>query len=166
MLKTLRYALRKIFGTMPKLLPVGSKAPDFSVLDHQGRSVSLAGLKGKRFVLWFYPKADTPGCTREGCGFRDAYSEFEKRGVQVYGVSFDTVADNRAFAEKFKFSYPLLCDTKRELGLAYKACDSAVDPYPNRITYVIGPEGTIEEAVETKDPAGQAAALLASLPAR
>ena len=81
-------------------------------------------------------------------------------------MSFDSVAENKAFAEKFSFPFPLLCDTKRELGLAYKACDSTTDPYPNRITYVIGPDGTIEEAAETKDPAGQAAALLASLPAR
>jgi len=81
-------------------------------------------------------------------------------------VSFDSVAENKAFAEKFSFPFPLLCDTKRELGLAYKACDSAVDPYPNRITYVIGPDGTIEQALETKDPGGQAAALAESLARR
>ena len=61
MLGVLRYAFRKVFGTMPKLLPVGSKAPPFSVLDHEGRTVTLQGLAGTRFVLWFYPKADTPG---------------------------------------------------------------------------------------------------------
>ena len=83
--------------------------------------------------------------------------------MRIYGVSFDTVADNKAFAEKFSLPFPLLCDTKRELGRAYKACDSAVDPYPNRITYVIGPDGTIEQAIETKDPGGQAASLSESL---
>ena len=82
----------------------------------------------------------------------------------VLGVSFDSVEDNAAFARKFDFTYPLLCDTERELGLAYKACDSKVDPYPNRITYVIGPDGKIEQALETKDPAGQAAELAAKLP--
>jgi peroxiredoxin Q/BCP len=84
--------------------------------------------------------------------------------VAIFGVSFDGIADNKAFAEKFSFPFPLLCDTTRALGLAYKACASAVDPYPNRITYVVGPDGKIEQAIETKDPGGQAAALLAALP--
>jgi peroxiredoxin Q/BCP len=164
MLRTLRYAVRKVFGTMPKLLPVGSKAPPFSVQDHEGHTVTSESLAGQRFVLWFFPKADTPGCTRQGCGFRDQSPGYQQRGVKVLGVSFDTMPDNRLFVKKFSFPFPLLCDTKREMGLAYKACDSAVDPYPNRITYVIGPDGTIEQALETKDPGGQAAALLESLP--
>lgn len=84
--------------------------------------------------------------------------------MQVLGVSFDTVEENRAFAEKHSFPYPLLCDTDRAVGLAYKACDSKVDPYPNRITYLIGTDGTIEQAIETKDPAAQAAEILAALP--
>ena len=84
--------------------------------------------------------------------------------MSIFGVSFDTQAENKAFADKFEFPYPLLCDTDRSLGLAFKACDSAVDPYPNRITYVVGPDGTIEQAIETSDPAGQAAEILASLP--
>ena len=163
MLRVLRYAVRKVLGTMPKLLPVGSKAPPFSVLDHEGHTVTSAGLAGQRFVLWFFPKADTPGCTRQGCGFRDQQTGFEKQKVKVFGVSFDTPADNRAFVQKFSFPFPLLCDTKREMGLAYKACDSVVDPYPNRITYVIGPDGKIEQAIETKDPGGQAEELLAIL---
>jgi peroxiredoxin Q/BCP len=84
--------------------------------------------------------------------------------VLVFGVSFDSAADNAAFAEKYGFTYPLLCDTKRALGLAFRACASAVDPYPNRITYVIGPDGKIEQALETADAGGQAAAIAASLP--
>ncbi len=83
--------------------------------------------------------------------------------MQIFGVSFDTEAENKAFAEKLDFPFPLLCDTSRAMGLAYRACDSAADPYPNRITYVIGPEGEIQQAIETKDPGGQAAAILASL---
>ena len=83
--------------------------------------------------------------------------------MTVLGVSFDGVEDNRAFAEKFSFPYLLLCDTERQLGLAYRACDGKLDPYPNRITYVIGPDGTIEQAIETSDPGGQAAAILATL---
>ena len=79
------------------------------------------------------------------------------------GASFDTVEENRAFAEKFDFPYPLLCDTDRALGLAYKACEDAGDGYARRNTYVISPEGKIEQAIETSDPEGQAAELLSTL---
>jgi peroxiredoxin Q/BCP len=78
-------------------------------------------------------------------------------------VSFDTAAENKAFAEKFGYTFPLLCDTERKLGLAYKACDSAKDKYAKRFTYVIGADGKIEQAIDTKDPAGQAAELLKSV---
>ena len=78
-------------------------------------------------------------------------------------MSFDSQEDNAAFAEKFDFPFALLCDTDRSLGMAFGACDSAVDAYPNRITYVIGPDGTIEQAIETQDPGAQAAEILAGL---
>lgn len=81
----------------------------------------------------------------------------------MLGVSFDSVADNRAFAEKHAFPYPLLCDTTRAIGLAYRAAESASDAYPRRITYVIGADGRIERAIETQDAGGQAEALLRSL---
>ena len=79
------------------------------------------------------------------------------------GASFDTVEENRAFAEKFDFPYPLLSDTDRALGIAYKACEDASDGYARRITYVISPEGKIEQAIETSDPGGQADELLQTL---
>ena len=78
-------------------------------------------------------------------------------------MSFDTVQENAAFAAKYEFPYSLLCDTERSLGIAYGACSSKIDPYPNRITYVVGPDGTVEQAIETGDPAAQAAEILASL---
>jgi thioredoxin-dependent peroxiredoxin len=81
----------------------------------------------------------------------------------VLGASFDTAADNARFAKDEGFPYPLLCDVDRRLGLAYKACASASDAYPRRITYVIGADGRIEHALTTKDPGGQAAEILASL---
>jgi peroxiredoxin Q/BCP len=81
----------------------------------------------------------------------------------VLGISFDSVADNRAFAEKFQFPFPLLSDTSRAVGLAYRACDKASDGYARRFTYVIGPDGRIEQAIDTKDPGGQAAALLVAM---
>ena len=83
--------------------------------------------------------------------------------MAVLGISFDTLEENKAFAEKFGYTFPLLCDTGRDVGLAYGACDSTQDAYARRYTYVIGPEGRIEQAIETKDPKGQAADLLPSL---
>ena len=79
----------------------------------------------------------------------------------MLGISFDPQAENQAFAEKFGYTFPLLCDTTRAVGLAYRACADAKEQYAKRFTYVIGADGTIEQAIDTKDPGGQAAALLA-----
>ncbi|MBY0370524.1 peroxiredoxin [bacterium] len=128
------------------MVEVGAKAPSFSVLDHTGKKVSLESLRGKKVVLWFYPKADTPGCTAEGCAFRDRQAEFEKLGAVLYGVSFDTVAENAAFAQKFGFEFPLLCDTERQIGIAYGACATAKDTYAKRIAYLISETGTVLKA--------------------
>ena len=81
----------------------------------------------------------------------------------MLGISFDTPAENKAFAEKFGYTFPLLCDVDRKVGLAYGAYKSAKDRYASRLTFVIGPDGKIEQAIETKDPAGQAEALLGTL---
>ena len=81
----------------------------------------------------------------------------------MLGISFDTQAENKAFAEKFGYDFPLLCDTERKVGLAYKAAENAKDKYAKRYTYVIGADGKIEQAIDTKDPAGQAAELLTKL---
>ena len=143
------------------MLAVGTKAPDFTVSAHDGTSVSLRSLLGKRVVLYFYPKADTPGCTKQGCGFRDRIRDFEAKDIVVLGTSFDTAKDNLAFANKFTFPFRLLCDTDRKLAVAYGAAASTKDAYPRRITYVIGKGGAIEQAIDTKDPGAQAAAILA-----
>ena len=84
--------------------------------------------------------------------------------MQILGISLDSVADNKAFAEKFQYPFPLRSDTDRKVGLAYKACETPKDRYAKRYTYVIGPDGKIEQAIDTKDAAGQAAALLPILP--
>ncbi len=81
----------------------------------------------------------------------------------MLGISFDTPAENKAFAEKFGYTFPLLCDVDRKVGLAYKAADTAQDKYAKRFTYVIGPDGRIEQAIDTKDPGGQAERLSKSL---
>ena len=146
----LRYIISTIihkFWRNP-MLEVGSEAPDFLVNDHNGNRVSLKDLRGNKVVLWFYPKADTPGCTMEGKGFRDDHKQFEGKNTLIYGVSLDNEADNKAFAEKFSFTFPLLCDVGREISLAYHAIQSKDDGYAARITYVIDADGKILEAID------------------
>jgi thioredoxin-dependent peroxiredoxin len=128
------------------MLKIGDKAPAFTVQDHHGKTISLAGLAGKKVVLWFYPKADTPGCTAEGCAFRDRQSQFASKNAVLLGVSFDTVAENSAFASKFGFEFPLLCDTARTIGVAYGACATPSDSHAKRIAYVIDEQGKIAKA--------------------
>jgi peroxiredoxin Q/BCP len=145
------------------MLKVGDLAPDFTVKAHTGEEVSLKDLKGRRVVLWFYPKADTPGCTAEGCGFRDRQQGYAEKNAEILGVSFDTVEENRAFAEKFNFPFRLLCDTEREISMAYGACDSQDTGYARRITYVIDEDGRINQAYEQVNAREHPEALLKNL---
>jgi len=133
------------------MLETGTKAPGFSVRDHNGNTVNLDDFSGKKVVLWFYPKADTPGCTMEGKGFRDDYAKFTEKNTVILGVSLDNELDNKAFAEKFNFPYPLLCDVNHELALAYHAVKGPEDEYASRITYVISEDRNILEAISQVD---------------
>jgi peroxiredoxin Q/BCP len=133
------------------MLQPGTDAPDFSVNDHNGNAISLKNYRGKKVVIWFYPKADTPGCTMEGQGFRDDIKNFEDKNVQIFGVSLDNELDNKAFAEKFSFPYPLLCDVNRKIALSYHAIKNTEEQYAARITYVIGEDGKILESIESVD---------------
>ena len=135
------------------MLEIGDKAPDFSVQDQTGKTVTLQQFRGKKVILWFYPKADTPGCTAEACGFRDRFPKFETKGAVTLGVSFDTVAENKAFSEKFGLTFPLLCDTERDLGMKYGACKSKTDKSASRIAYVIDSNGSIAHAFPKVDAA-------------
>jgi thioredoxin-dependent peroxiredoxin len=96
-------------------LKVGQKAPDFTVLNDQGEKVKLADLKGKKVVLYFYPKDDTPGCTKEACAFRDGIAQIKKKGAVVLGVSADSVASHEKFKKKFELNFPLLADTDKKM---------------------------------------------------
>jgi peroxiredoxin Q/BCP len=126
------------------MLEPGVPAPDFAVPDHTGKTVRLSDYRGRPLVLWFYPKADTPGCTAEGCGFRDHFKAYGEKGVRILGVSFDTIPDNAAFARKFSFDFPLLCDTDRVVGIAYGAADDASAEYAKRVSYLIDAEGRVK----------------------
>ena len=133
------------------MLSVGTDAPDFSVKDHNGDEVNLKDFRGKKVVLWFYPKADTPGCTMEGKGFRDKYNCFEEKDVVILGISLDTEAENKAFAEKYSLPYPLLCDVNHAISSSYHALKTPDAEYASRITYVIDENGKIAEAISKVD---------------
>ncbi|HVF50517.1 MAG TPA: thioredoxin-dependent thiol peroxidase [Pyrinomonadaceae bacterium] len=101
------------------MLKEGDVAPDFSTRDAQGNPVKLSDLRGQKVVLYFYPKDDTPGCTKEACSFRDAFSDYEQRGIKVLGVSLDDEASHQAFASKFSLPFTLLSDTDHSVADAY-----------------------------------------------
>ena len=100
-------------------LTVGQKAPDFTVLNDQGEKVKLSDLKGKKVVLYFYPKDDTPGCTKEACAFRDGIAQIKKKGAVVLGVSADSVESHQKFKKKFDLTFPLVSDESGKVCEAY-----------------------------------------------
>lgn len=101
------------------MLKEGDTAPDFSTRDENGNPVKLSDLRGQKVVLYFYPKDDTPGCTKEACSIRDSFSEFEERGIKVLGVSLDDEASHQAFMSKFDLPFTLLSDTDHSVSDAY-----------------------------------------------
>jgi peroxiredoxin Q/BCP len=145
------------------MLKAGDDAPDFTVMTHEGKSLTLTSLRGHKVLLWFYPQADTPGCTAEGCSLRDQYNYYEENDIVVLGVSFDSVEDNAAFVKKFGFPFALLCDTGRDIGIAYGACDNPKARYAERISYVIDEQGKILRAYPQVNPRDHAAQVLADL---
>jgi peroxiredoxin Q/BCP len=103
------------------MLKVGSRAPDFELMDTDGRSVKLSDFRGKRIVLYFYPKDDTPGCTKEACGFKAHYRKFEKENTIVLVVSPDDQKSHQKFTQKYKLSFPLLSDPDHHIADQYGA---------------------------------------------
>ncbi|WP_103669056.1 thioredoxin-dependent thiol peroxidase [Pseudanabaena sp. BC1403] len=131
-------------------LNVGDRAPDFSVADTLGNIVTLASLKGKRVVLYFYPRDNTPGCTKEACGFRDNYAQFQAKNTLIFGVSTDDAKSHQKFTEKFDLPFPLLCDVDAQVATAYESYGKKQmmgKEYMGifRNTFVIDPEGKIEK---------------------
>ena len=140
-------------------LQAGVTAPRFTLPSSSGETIDLADYKGKRIVLYFYPKADTPGCTTEACGFRDAIAGYKKLDVPVFGISPDPIADVRAFAEKFNLNFPLLADADHAITEKYgvwqeKSMYGKKYMGAARTTFVIGPDGKIEHVFERVKPQG------------
>jgi len=129
-------------------LKVGQKAPDFTVVDDKGDKVKLSDFKGKKVILYFYPKDDTPGCTKEACSFRDGIAEIKKRGAIVLGVSADSMDSHKKFKSKFDLNFPLLADTDKKIIEAYgtwkeKSMYGKKYMGIERTTYVIDEQGKI-----------------------
>ena len=150
------------------MLSVGDTAPEFELPDQHGDPVALSDFHGDHVVVYFYPRADTPGCTTEACGFRDSWDEFEERGVRVLGISDDPVSDLDAFAAEYGLPFTLLSDESGEVSAAYDSYGEK-NMFGNtfdgvfRNTYVVGPDGTIEYVYEDVSPDGHAEAILADL---
>ncbi|MEL7086012.1 MAG: peroxiredoxin [Cyanobacteria bacterium P01_A01_bin.3] len=141
-------------------LSVGSTAPAFTVKDTNGNTVSLSDFSGKTVVLYFYPKDDTPGCTKEACSFRDRYDIYQDKDVAVLGVSLDDSESHQAFTEKYSLPFPLLADTEGALTQAY---DVDGGGYAKRVTYVIDSDGQIAKVYDSVKTDTHASDILADL---
>jgi peroxiredoxin Q/BCP len=141
-------------------LTVGTKAPDFTTKDDQGNTVSLSDFAGKVVVLYFYPKDDTPGCTKEAQSFRDNYQEYQDKDMVVLGVSNDDEASHKMFKEKYGLPFSLLADTDRTISKAYEVDGGG---YPQRVTYIINGEGIITHVDENVQTSTHAQDILANM---
>ena len=133
------------------MLETGTKAPDFSLPDQDGVMHSLNRYRGKKVILYFYPRDNTPGCTKQACGFRDLYPQFTEKSAVVLGVSKDSVASHKKFQEKYQLSFPILSDTELQVIQAYdvwkeKKLYGKVSMGVVRITYLIDENGIISKA--------------------
>jgi peroxiredoxin Q/BCP len=150
------------------MIDVGDPAPDFTLPSDQGDTVRLSDLRGQRVVLFFYPKDDTPGCTKEACGFRDAMPAIKARDASVIGVSPDPVRSHERFRDKHGLNFPLLADEDHQVAEAYGAWGKK-KMYGReyfgilRSTFVIGADGTVEKVFRKVKPAEHAEEVLREL---
>lgn len=143
---------------------VGQAAPGFRLQDQNGKWVALEDFKGKWIAVYFYPKADTPGCTKEACEFRDNIFAFEEIGATILGVSIDAIKDQKKFAEKYSLPFPLLADIDGKTAEAYGVLNNlGVMKIAKRQSFLIGPDGTIARHYEKVDPATHSKEVLADL---
>jgi len=146
---------------------VGSTAPAFKLQDQAGKWHSLSDYRGKWVVIYFYPKDDTPGCTTQACGFRDNVFAFDKEGAVILGISVDSVADHKAFAEKHGLPFTLLADPTRAVTKEYGVLKTymGVMEMARRDTYIIDPQGRVAKHYESVNPDGHSKVVLEDLKA-
>jgi peroxiredoxin Q/BCP len=150
---------------MAAKLKEGDKAPEFSAPDAAGKIIHLKDLRGKKVVLYFYPKDDTPGCTREACSFRDSFARFKKLGIEVLGVSLDSEARHKKFAAKYDLPFRLLADTNRAISESYgtygeKKFMGRTYMGNHRRTFLIDEKGKIKKIFDKVKPEGHAEEVL------
>lgn len=150
------------------MLEKGVKAPDFTLSDKSGKEISLSDLKGKKVVLYFYPKDNTPGCTRQACAFAGLYSKFKEKNVEVIGISKDSVASHQRFAEKHRLDFILLSDPDLIAIKAYdvwqeKKLYGKVSMGVVRTTYIIDEDGYIEKVMPKVKPDTNASEILSEI---
>jgi len=146
-------------------LKIGDKAPHFEGIDQNGQSIKLEQFKGKKLVLYFYPKDNTPGCTAEACNLRDNYEAFLAKGYAVVGVSADSVKSHQNFAQKYQLPFPLISDPDKKILTAYQAYGEK-KMYGKTVmgtlrkTYIIDEKGIIEDIIEKVDTKNHSAQIL------
>ena len=127
-----------------KKIEVGSKIPEFTLLDQNGNEFDINSVLGKKnLVIYFYPKDDTPGCTKEACSFRDQYEDFKDVDAEVIGISSDDVESHKNFAEKYRLSFTLLSDTDGKIRKMFGVPTNLLGMIPGRVTYVVNKEGIV-----------------------
>ena len=150
------------------MLTIGMKAPDFTLVDQHGAQVSLSDFLGRKVVLYFYPKDNTPGCTRQACAFAENYESFRARNIAVIGISKDSVASHVKFAEKYSLSFTLLSDPDRQAIEPYgvwqekKMCGKTSMGVV-RTTFIVDEQGMIQQVMPKVKPDTNAAEILAQL---
>lgn len=146
-----------------EMLKPGDAFPAWNLVDQTGAPVASSDLAGKTYLLWFYPKAMTSGCTAEGKGLRDNFPALQAAGVEIVGVSFDEPKDNAAFVREYQFPFRLLSDSQRTLAATVGAAQSRDQPVARRISYLIGPDGKVRRAYDAVNPATHAQQVLADV---
>lgn len=137
-------------GENEKYLSIGSQAPDFILQDANGKEYSLSSFKGKNpVIIYFYPKANTAGCTKQACGIRDDLSKFEKNNIKVLGISTDSKKEIAEFINNYKLNFPLLSDSSKEVSKNYKVLSES--GYAKRVTFIIDKKGEIRNVIDVKD---------------
>lgn len=146
-------------------MEINDKAPDFTTTDENGKEVALKDFRGKTVVLYFYPKADTPGCTKEACGFRDTYKMIQKTGVVLVGISADTSTAQKKFQDKFSLPFTLLADADKKIANLFGVIKEK-NMYGKKVkgiartTFVIGPDGKIQHIFNNVKAEGHAEEVL------
>jgi peroxiredoxin Q/BCP len=155
-------------GSEMLMINVNDKAPEFTLQDENEKEISLKSLRGKTVVLYFYPRADTPGCTVEACEFRDTYKQMQKTGAVLLGISPDTPKAQKKFQDKFKLPFSLLADADKKVAIAFDVLKEK-NMYGKKVmgvvrtTFIIGPDGKIQHIFPKVKPEGHAEEVLAYL---